>query len=68
MNSIKNINNLNAESIIIIELYIVVSTYGVIEHVEYQWKCGTKSDTKIEIKIKDKNLEGSKIKYSNCKM
>ena len=31
----KDVNNLNAESIISTELYIVVSTYGVIKHTEY---------------------------------
>ena len=63
----KDINNLNAESSISIELYIVVSTYDMIKHTKYQQKCRMKSDMKIEMKISDKYLEGSETKYSKYK-
>ena len=35
---------------------------------EYQWKCGIKSDIKIEIRIRDKDLKGSRTKYSKCEI
>ena len=61
-------NNLNAKSNIDIELYIVVSTYNVIEQIEYQWKCRTKSDLKIEMKIRDKGLKESRTRYSKSEV
>ena len=64
----KDINNVNAESIISIELYIVVSIYSIIEYTKYRQKCETKSDMKIGTKIRDKDLKGSEIKYSICKI